>query len=70
MAKLLSIGALLVHFSAPLAWAAAVPSIPVYPEVIPGPGLPSLSSLGITSDDLYKSKNYIRNCSIAPLARI
>lgn len=25
-----------------------------YPEVIPGPGLPSLKSLGLTSDDLYK----------------
>lgn len=24
------------------------------PEVIPGPGLPSLKELGITSDDLYK----------------
>ena len=25
----------------------------VYPEVIPGPGLPSLASLGLTSADLY-----------------
>lgn len=25
-----------------------------YPEVIPGPGLPSLASLGLTSKDLYE----------------
>ncbi|KAM0666550.1 hypothetical protein ACQRIU_004405 [Beauveria bassiana] len=25
-----------------------------YPEVVPGPGLPSLESLGLTSEDLYK----------------
>lgn len=29
----------------------------VYPEVIPGPGLPSLASLGLTSTILYESKN-------------
>lgn len=25
-----------------------------YPEVVPGPGLPSLASLGLTSEMLYK----------------
>lgn len=33
---------------------AAVPSPSEYPEVIPGPGLPSLASLGLTSKDLYE----------------
>ncbi|KAI0060396.1 hypothetical protein BV25DRAFT_1807463, partial [Artomyces pyxidatus] len=34
------------------AFAAAVPAT-VYPTVIPGPGLPSLESLNLTSADLY-----------------
>ncbi|KAJ6520980.1 hypothetical protein DFH09DRAFT_1193361 [Mycena vulgaris] len=29
-------------------------AVEVFPEVIPGPGLPSLASLGLTSADLYK----------------
>lgn len=28
----------------------------VYPEVIPGPGLPSLAELGLTSEELYTMK--------------
>lgn len=28
--------------------------VAAYPEVIPGPGLPSLQSLNITSEQLYK----------------
>ena len=31
----------------------ALPAEPVYPEVIPGPGMPSLASIGLTSKDLY-----------------
>lgn len=63
MAKFLTISAVLSSFSASFAFATAVPGtfLPVHPEVIPGPGLPSLASLGITSDDLYKSKAYTRN---------
>lgn len=33
---------------------AAAPSPFEYPEVVPGPGLPSLASLGITSKDLFE----------------
>lgn len=37
--------------------AAALPtSEQVYPEVIPGPGLPSLASLNLTSAELYQKK--------------
>lgn len=35
---------------------AAVPTaepVKVYPEVIPGPGLPTLAELGLTSEQLY-----------------
>jgi hypothetical protein len=32
----------------------AVPAPTVYPEVIPGPGLPSLAELNITSAQLYE----------------
>lgn len=68
MAKILSIGAVLFR----IACAAAVPGnpLPVYPEIIPGPGLPSLSSLGITSNELYKSKNRIGDCLIRLCLRI
>ena len=40
---------------ASLVQSAALPAeaTTVYPEVIPGPGLPSLASLGLTSADLY-----------------
>jgi hypothetical protein len=34
--------------------AAAVATAETYPEVIPGPDLPSLASLNLTSADLYK----------------
>ncbi|KIM21876.1 hypothetical protein M408DRAFT_79877 [Serendipita vermifera MAFF 305830] len=33
----------------------AFPSPEEYPEVIPGPGMPSLESLGLTSKDLYNA---------------
>lgn len=40
-----------------LALVSVTTAIPVtgttYPEVIPGPGFPSLASLGITSEQLY-----------------
>jgi hypothetical protein len=32
----------------------ATPAPAVYPEVIPGPGLPSLAELGITSAQLWE----------------
>jgi hypothetical protein len=32
----------------------AAPTAEVYPEVIPGPGLPSLAELGLTSAQLYQ----------------
>ena len=32
-----------------------------YPTVIPGPGLPSLESLGLTSADLYTKKPSVRD---------
>ncbi|KAJ7222809.1 hypothetical protein C8J57DRAFT_1482253 [Mycena rebaudengoi] len=36
-------------------FAKAVPTAEEYPEVIPGPGLPSLASLNITSAELYRT---------------
>ena len=60
MSKMFSLAALLVLSSASYARAAAV-SAPVvekiYPEVVPGPGLPSLASIGLTSAQLYQSKD-------------
>ena len=60
MSKLFSLTALLLYISAPSTNAAAIP-VPaaekVSPEVIPGPGLPSLASLGLTSAELYQSKD-------------
>jgi hypothetical protein len=43
---------------------AAVPSPPDYPEVIPGPGLPSLASLGLTSKDLYEGTGPLSNYNL------
>lgn len=40
---------------------AAVPSPFDYPEVIPGPGLPSLASLGLTSKQLYEGVGTVGN---------
>ena len=60
MSKMFSLATLILYASAPYAQAAAV-SAPaaekVYPEVVPGPGLPSLASLGLTSTELYQSKD-------------
>lgn len=39
----------------------ALPSPFDYPDVVPGPGLPSLVSLGLTSKDLYEGKVEISN---------
>ncbi|KAK3299464.1 uncharacterized protein B0H64DRAFT_100563 [Chaetomium fimeti] len=39
---------------ASLQGAMAAPAAEVFPEVIPGPGLPSLADLGLTSAQLYK----------------
>jgi hypothetical protein len=36
----------------------------IYPEVIPGPGLPSLAELGLTSAQLYTMKPECRQPSI------
>lgn len=47
MAAYLILGLLSVASAAP-------PVSGNYPEVIPGPGLPSLESLGITSAELYQ----------------
>ena len=54
MAKLVFLAAALFHISGFSTYAAAVPATP---EVIPGPGLPSLASLGLTSFELYQSKD-------------
>jgi hypothetical protein len=40
---------------AALALVGAMPTEEDCPEVVPGPGLPSLESLGLTSADLYKT---------------
>ena len=64
MAKLLRI-ALMVG-SMTLNHVAAMPSGDVkrdYPDVIPGPGLPSLASLGLTSAQLYEMP---MNLSVSP----
>ncbi|KAH8811185.1 hypothetical protein F5884DRAFT_876339 [Xylogone sp. PMI_703] len=46
-----------ILFSIVLGVASALPTADkVYPEVIPGPGLPSLASLGLTSEELYTMK--------------
>lgn len=50
---------LLLSLSLPYTPVAAVivPSSPQYlPPIIPGPGLPTLASLGLTSHQLYSSK--------------
>lgn len=44
---------------------AAVPSPFDYPEVIPGAGLPSLASLGLTSKQLYEDTGAIGNSNRA-----
>lgn len=65
MTKIFLIASFLFHVSAPFAYAAAVPAavpaavVPTFPEVIPGPGLPSLASLGLTSAGLYQSMDHI-----------
>jgi hypothetical protein len=59
MSKFFVFGTLLLCSTVPFGNAAAVPKgitgmDIVYPEVIPGPGLPSLESLGLTSKELYE----------------
>ncbi|KAI9888701.1 MAG: hypothetical protein M1814_006512 [Vezdaea aestivalis] len=59
MPSIRSVAVALLAVSAQIVSAAAVasPAADVaVSEVIPGEGLPSLSSLGVTSDDLYKEK--------------
>ncbi|MCJ1475074.1 hypothetical protein MMC13_003734 [Lambiella insularis] len=58
MLKSLSLAAILTYGYSPKSHAAANPASPLtkaYPEVHPGPGLPSLASLGLASADLYQS---------------
>lgn len=60
MSKMLSWAAFLLCATAPNVHgaAAAIPaSEKTYPDVIPGPGLPSLASLGLTSPQLYTSEH-------------
>lgn len=60
MSKLISLATLLLYTSMPCTNAAAVPvsaADKIYPEVFPGHGLPSLASLGLTSAELYQSKD-------------
>ena len=62
MFKSLSLAAFLVSSYAPATYAAAIPNPTVdkvYPEIYPGPGMPSLASLGLTSAKLYQSTNPI-----------
>ncbi|KAJ3507215.1 hypothetical protein NLJ89_g6434 [Agrocybe chaxingu] len=54
MIKLGSLSAVLLCVLASLSNVAALPTAENAVEVIPGPGLPSLASLGLTSADLFK----------------
>ncbi|CAA7266216.1 unnamed protein product [Cyclocybe aegerita] len=54
MIKLGSLSAALLCALASLSNVAALPTADNAVEVIPGPGLPSLASLGLTSADLFK----------------
>ena len=58
MAPKALVSLLLATMAFSLVQSAALPAeaTTVYPEVIPGPGLPSLASLGLTSADLYNRK--------------
>ncbi|TFK68300.1 hypothetical protein BDN72DRAFT_960370 [Pluteus cervinus] len=38
----------------------------VYPEVVPGPGLPSLKELGLTSEQLYKMTPTLDDRGVSP----
>jgi len=61
--------ALLVAAFAGLQNVAAVPaaeSAKVYPEVVPGPGLPSLEELGLTSEQLYTTTPTINGRELFP----
>lgn len=42
---------------------AAVPAT-TYPEVVPGPGMPSLEELGLTSEQLYTMKPSFGACHL------
>lgn len=56
--KSLAIVTALAHFHG--TFAAPAPA-PIVPEVIPGPGLPSLESLGLTSEYLYSLPRPVSN---------
>ena len=59
MPKIFCLVTLPFFISLCIGYAAAVPLCAlerIYPELIPGPGLPSLASLGFTSAQLYQSK--------------
>ncbi|CAA7266214.1 unnamed protein product [Cyclocybe aegerita] len=65
MAKLGSLTAAFLCVLASLGNVAALPTADNAVEVIPGPGLPSLVSLGLTSADLFKKVPEI-NSTVAP----
>ena len=57
MSNMRSLAIFLLAASVPYAHGAAVAaSVKTYPEVIPGPDLPSLASLALTSAELYTGK--------------
>ncbi|KAF9523320.1 hypothetical protein CPB83DRAFT_898897 [Crepidotus variabilis] len=62
---MLAFGSLFVSATIFIAGVHASPA--VYPEVIPGPGLPSLESLGLTSKDLYTTKPQLTSSSSSSL---
>jgi hypothetical protein len=64
MPRSLSLSTLLLVALAFASNVAAVPTAETYPEVIPGPGIPSLASLGLTSADLYKMDHRSLNLGI------
>lgn len=55
MAKGSFLTAIVLGLLASVTNVAALPNAPNVVEVIPGPGLPSLASLGLTSADLFKN---------------
>ena len=56
MSKAASLSALFLYALASFGTVSGMPALSSsadFPEVIPGPGMPSLKSLGLTSADLY-----------------
>lgn len=73
MLKAFSLATLLLYISSPCTDASASPisvAEKVYPEVIPGPGLPSLASLELTSAELYQSEDELSQLLLSSDQRI